>query len=480
MPRKSPPSFKLKLIIWDLAATMGTGNYSAIQRDLDYKLEELRKNKNEDFTEDVPDLRTVRRIVEQDINKISPEAVVANLPRHVWRLRKDYEDIKRLAENISAPRQVPPATAAPQQPPEEKPEIVEPPSKFTEFADDNKTSTTTGKEAEPSKEHENSGVPPVSPDNNVSEASQIKNEHSEQDEKPPADANPQAGPTITEENKPGSSSSEHIETGPTTTQSDDNEQSKTANKEQVPPSPEEKSSICPASPDGIDVNILKSWGVPLEKRAEIISKWQRWHKRGRHDICQAFPRLRQDLMERKIPYKIAERLLKGDIRAIEFHNDEFHEAIAQSRILRPWEHSESQWVFRKEMREMHNSTYRVNQKHLDDIDGLVKELQSTVATSRKTKKYEDLLKIEQDPVFEVLQWHCFDIHDLFLTLKDDIKTMERLESETTQAKSNRSQGNVDNTIAGLQRAIDHTLKEKLHLKSRCHLCFLHSSVDRDS
>ena len=118
-------------------------------------------------------------------------------------------------------------------------------------------------------------------------------------------------------------------------------------------------------------------------------------------------------MERKIPYKIAERLLKGDIRAIEFHNDEFHEAIAQSRILRPWEHSESQWVFKKEMREMHNSTYRVNQKHLDDIDGLVKELQSTVATSRKTKKYEDLLKIEQDPVFEVLQWHCFDIHDLF-------------------------------------------------------------------
>ena len=49
---------------------MGTGNYSAIQRDLDYKLEELRKNKNEDFTEDVPDLRTCRRIVERDINKI--------------------------------------------------------------------------------------------------------------------------------------------------------------------------------------------------------------------------------------------------------------------------------------------------------------------------------------------------------------------------------------------------------------------------
>jgi hypothetical protein len=172
-------------------------------------------------------------------------------------------------------------------------------------------------------------------------------------------------------------------------------------------------SICSASPDGIDVNILKSWGVPLEKRAEIISKWQSWHKRGRHDICQAFPRLRQDLMERKVPYKSAEGLLKGDIRPIEFHIDEIHEAIARSRILRPWEHPESRRVFIKEMREMHNSAYRVNQKHLDDIDGLVKELQITVASSRKTKKYQDVLKMEQDPIFEVLQWHCFDIYDLF-------------------------------------------------------------------
>ena len=330
MSRKSPPSFKLKLIIWDLAATMGTGNLSAIQRDLDYKLEELRKNNNEDFSEDVPDLRIVRRIVEQDINKISPEAVLANLPKHVWRLRKDYEDIKCLAENISPPRQVPPTTAAQQQSQEEKPEAGEPPGKFTEFADDSKTSPPTGNDSGLHVVQENSGAPPVSPDNNVSESSQVKSEPIQQDEKPLADASAQAGPTIAEENKHGSTSSENVESGPTTAPPGDPEPPATGSKEQVPPSPEEKSSICSASPEGINVDILKSWGVPLAKRAEIISKWQRWHKRGRHDICQAFPRLRQDLMERKVPYKNAERLLKGDIRAIEFHIDELHQAIDQS------------------------------------------------------------------------------------------------------------------------------------------------------
>ena len=125
---------------------------------------------------------------------------------------------------------------------------------------------------------------------------------------------------------------------------------------------------------------------------------------------------------------------------------------------------------------MHNSAYRVNQKHLDDIDGLVKELQVTVASSRKTKEYQDLLKMEQDPIFEVLQWHCFDVYDMFLTLKDNIKTMQRLESDTAHAKSTWSQGKVDSSITELQSAIDHTLKKQSHLKSRCHLCFLPPKV----
>lgn len=101
MPRKPEPSFKLKQIIWDLAATTGAKNLSALRKDLDYNLEQLRKNPDEDFLEDVPEIRTIRRIIEEDINQLEPEVVIAKLPPHVWRLRRDYEDIRDFAKRYS-------------------------------------------------------------------------------------------------------------------------------------------------------------------------------------------------------------------------------------------------------------------------------------------------------------------------------------------------------------------------------------------
>lgn len=100
MPRRPEPSFRLKQIIWDLAATTGAENLTALLKDLDYKLEELRKNKNEDFSENLPDIRTVQRIIELDINRLLPEVVVSKLPPHVWHLRHDYEKIKELADSM--------------------------------------------------------------------------------------------------------------------------------------------------------------------------------------------------------------------------------------------------------------------------------------------------------------------------------------------------------------------------------------------
>jgi hypothetical protein len=102
MPRKPEPSFRIKEIIWDLAATTGAENLSALYRDLDYKLERLRQSKDEDFYEDTPDIRTIQRIIEVDINRLAPEVVVTKLPPHVWRLRRDYEEIKQLAKEYSA------------------------------------------------------------------------------------------------------------------------------------------------------------------------------------------------------------------------------------------------------------------------------------------------------------------------------------------------------------------------------------------
>ena len=102
MPRKSEPSLRLKQIIWDLAAATGTENLAALQKDLDYALEKLRKDEKGNFSEDTPDVRTIRRIIKVDIQSLEPEVVVTKLPRHVWHLRSDYEAIKQLAESNEA------------------------------------------------------------------------------------------------------------------------------------------------------------------------------------------------------------------------------------------------------------------------------------------------------------------------------------------------------------------------------------------
>ena len=98
MPRKSEPSFDLKLIIWDIAATISTDNYSAVYREVERKIDTLR-SKGEIF-EDTPDERKIWDIVELDIQRLHQEVVIANLPRHVWHLRHDYEEIKSLHEDI--------------------------------------------------------------------------------------------------------------------------------------------------------------------------------------------------------------------------------------------------------------------------------------------------------------------------------------------------------------------------------------------
>lgn len=98
MPRKKETSFELKTLIWDKAATIGK-KPEVIQRELDNELRRLRRE--EDFYEEAPDVRTIKRIIERDINQLEPEVVIAKLPRHVWHLRDDYEAIKILAETTA-------------------------------------------------------------------------------------------------------------------------------------------------------------------------------------------------------------------------------------------------------------------------------------------------------------------------------------------------------------------------------------------
>jgi hypothetical protein len=92
--RKKEPSFKVKTIIWDKAATTGK-KPEVILRELENELRALSKEK--EFYEEAPEVRTIKRIIEKDINQLEPEVVIAKLPRHIWHLRNDYEAIKEIA-----------------------------------------------------------------------------------------------------------------------------------------------------------------------------------------------------------------------------------------------------------------------------------------------------------------------------------------------------------------------------------------------
>jgi hypothetical protein len=178
----------------------------------------------------------------------------------------------------------------------------------------------------------------------VSKPSEGKVERKVRDENESVGSNAKPKPSVTKENKNKSSLSEDAEPIPDPRQTNDTEPQLAVSKEGVQPSLVEKPLNCSASPDGIDVNVLKSWGVPLSKRAEILSQWQSWHERGMHDICQAFIRLQQDIKVRKFSYKVAEVLLKADIWALENQEEEIHKAIDLFRIYRPSEVVPKNWT----------------------------------------------------------------------------------------------------------------------------------------
>jgi len=94
MPRKPELSFDLKMMIWELAVEVGK-RPEVIRNQLDAKLRRLRAE--EKSCEDTPDVRTIKRVIEKDINELPREFVIARLPPYMWSLREDYDELKGLA-----------------------------------------------------------------------------------------------------------------------------------------------------------------------------------------------------------------------------------------------------------------------------------------------------------------------------------------------------------------------------------------------
>ena len=263
----------------------------------------------------------------------------------------------------------------------------------------------------------------------------------------------------------------------------------TPDKESAGTNAQEKSNICLAPPDNIDVNVLKSWGVPLGKRAEIISQWFYWHKRGRHDICQIFPRLKEDITVRRFPFNEAERLWMADIWATTYHIDDFRADLNLYRTYRPQEHPKSYQVFISNIQERCKPIYEARQKHLSDVENLLRELRDAVLIALATKKYDNLLKMEENPLFESLQTHCYDVYNFFWDLKRNLETAQYLESDTNTSEIDKTTDNSKRkellklqkdtitSIKQLRKAIDYTLKNKLYSKEWCPDCYHDTTIE---
>ena len=104
MPRIPKLSWQMTYKILEYAASLGRDNLVSIQRSVDNWLKGL--SVEERPMEMAPDTRIIRRVIDEDLNKMPPEAVVEQLPPSVWHLRKDYEQIKELADHLHAKPEV--------------------------------------------------------------------------------------------------------------------------------------------------------------------------------------------------------------------------------------------------------------------------------------------------------------------------------------------------------------------------------------
>jgi hypothetical protein len=111
----------------------------------------------------------------------------------------------------------------------------------------------------------------------------------------------------------------------------------------------ERTSICLAPPDNIDVFTLKSWGVPNRKASAILYRWRDYHREGSHEMCQAYQMLEDDMRIRKIPYNQAEILLIAGLEAREFGTEKHVRYVELSRKYRSWESSDNYRAFLKEI-----------------------------------------------------------------------------------------------------------------------------------
>ncbi len=250
----------------------------------------------------------------------------------------------------------------------------------------------------------------------------------------------------------------------------------------IPITNDTKMLVCVNSPDNFDIPALRKWKIPTKKVPEIIRGWRSYHKQGKHEICKLYARLHEDLTVQNIPFDKAEAMLLDDIWASENSVAGISQVHDIARLYRPWENSKQLDAFNREKQEPDEFVVEYRQKHLKGIENLLKKLREDVNGSLSANEYGSVFKIETDPFFQSLLWHCGKIDIAFGRLKLNCGRLQRLNEEKMRSDNDQISINPEKkqqqtlqketvkSAKELQKKIEETLKTKSYLTQWCSAC----------
>ncbi|MFC1942847.1 hypothetical protein ACFLWU_06515 [Chloroflexota bacterium] len=216
------------------------------------------------------------------------------------------------------------------------------------------------------------------------------------------------------------------------------------------------------TPDNVDVAMLRSWGIPVKKAPEILFRWLSFHREGSHEMCKSFRNLEDDLRIRKIPFKQAEINLEVELWARKFEVHDALEAVELRRTYRSWENTHNFKAFIKEIEIKNQPVMEARERHLDELADRLIGWKANIEKALPENVYDTILDVRQDPLFESIMTHCFDISRAYEKIQLE-KAFEHHDSNSINLKNTQS-------IHHLLKEIDRTLAKKTYRNQWCLNC----------
>lgn len=201
--------------------------------------------------------------------------------------------------------------------------------------------------------------------------------------------------------------------------------------------------------------------------------WYSKHRQGKHDICKLFLRLQDDLAIEKTPFNEAKRMLEKGIFATENNLETILQDLDQERLFKPWENIQSDKAYIADFEERTKPQHDAIQKRLKEIKDLLNRLNDALRSSKFTLGYDNVFKIETDPVYQSMIEHCATVATAFTKFELDWGEFQSLNLEEIpagddlqtagNAKKKRlliCQNKVEGSAKVLRKAVNNTLKNK--------------------